>query len=67
MTKSENSSQDAVLSELSDIKLLLILQLLKLGFVQSEIALVLGIGQSTLSGMIPVRKIKTLSQKEPAD
>lgn len=64
MTKSNNASQDAVLSELSDIKLLLILQLLKLGFVQTEIALVLDIAQGTLSKMIPVKKIKTLSPKK---
>jgi hypothetical protein len=51
-TKDENES------DLEDIKRLLMLLLVKLGTPAEEIALILQKSKATVSGMVPVRKIK---------
>jgi hypothetical protein len=47
-------------SDLADIKRLLMLLLVKLGTPAEEIALILHKSKATVSGMVPVRKIKKL-------
>ena len=50
------TTEDLIVQELDAIKRLLILQLLKMGTPHGEIARALGIGQSTLTRMMPARK-----------
>lgn len=50
--------EDPTVRELDAIKRLLILQLLKAGTQQSEIALALDVDASEVSRMMPARKIK---------
>jgi predicted transcriptional regulator len=49
---------DPVLRELDAIKRLLALLMVKAGTEQKEIAIALGIDQSSVSRMLPARKIK---------
>lgn len=55
--------EDPVVRELDAIKRLLMLQLLKTGAQQSEIALALDVDASEVSRMMPARKIKTPDSK----
>lgn len=45
--------QDKLYREMKDVKILLILQLLRLGVNQSQIASALGISNAKMSGMLP--------------
>ncbi len=49
---------DPIQAELSAVKRLLVLLLLKAGASQAEIGLALGVDQSTVSQMLPASKIK---------
>jgi DNA-binding NarL/FixJ family response regulator len=48
-----DKANDALLLELGDVKRLLILQLLVQGVSQAQIALALGVNQSTISRLVP--------------
>lgn len=52
---------DALLDELSSLKRLMILFLLKSGATQTEIGLTLGVNKSTVSRMLPLSKINKFS------
>ena len=45
--------QDKLYREMKDVKTLLILQLLRMGVTQSQIASALGISKAKMSGMLP--------------
>ena len=63
MGKSTNDKNDAaIIDELVQIKKLLILELLRDGASQTDIAKVLGVNQSSISRMIPgsVQRQKTM-------
>lgn len=51
--KNHSSSQDPIAAELASIKRLLIFWLLKTGMKQEQVALALGVSQSTISKMFP--------------
>lgn len=53
MTAQRGAGVDPVQKELSDIKRLLVLALLRDGSTQTEVARALGVGQSTVSRMFP--------------
>lgn len=53
---------DDLLSEMRALKLLTILQLLRLGVKQSQIAAVLGISEATMSRMLPKGIAKSLAK-----
>ena len=53
---------DEVLSELREIKMLMILQLLRQGVKQNLIASMLGISESTMSRMLPKGIAKSLAK-----
>lgn len=52
-----------LVSELRSVKMLLILQLLKSGAKQSQIAAMLGISEATMSRMLPKGISKSISRK----
>jgi DNA-binding NarL/FixJ family response regulator len=56
--KRRKPAGDPVANELADIKRLLILQLLTSGVQTKEIASSLGVDNSTISRMVPARKVK---------
>jgi len=60
MAKKQQAEVDPVVKELSDIKRLIVLTLLKDGVQQSTIATALGISESTISRMFPKGMIKAL-------
>ena len=57
MGKKRNTQEDPVTTELRAIKRLLILQLLKQGATQGEVAIALDVDQSVVSRLFPARKI----------
>ena len=61
--KKQNLIEDPIQRELDAIKRLLILQLLKLGTPQSEIAKALNMHQGDLSHMMPARQFKPFGAK----
>lgn len=52
------TSDEAQSSEWEAVKRLLILMLIKMGASQGEIAMALGVDQSSVSRMFPARKVK---------
>jgi len=58
MTQQKQEIMEALLSEITSVKRLIVLLLLKTGASQSEISLALEIDQSTVSRMFPSNKIK---------
>ena len=60
MAKKQPKSDDPIERELDSIKRLLILLLMKKGTPQGEIAKALGVGQSTVSRMMPAKALKPL-------
>lgn len=52
-----------VVSELRSVKMLLILQLLRSGVKQSQVAAILGISEATMSRMLPKGISKTIAKK----
>lgn len=56
-----------VVSELRSVKMLLILQLLRSGVRQSQIAAMLGISEATMSRMLPKGTSKSVSRKGATD
>ena len=61
MSKMKNQdSKDPIQKELSDIKRLLVLLLLKINTEGKEIAVALGVNAGTVSRMIPKSEVKTL-------
>jgi DNA-binding transcriptional regulator LsrR (DeoR family) len=56
------NSMDELVSEMKSVKLLLILQLLKLGVKQSQIASILGISEATMSRMLPTGLSKSVAK-----
>lgn len=62
MAKSRNKPTDPVLGELTAIKQLLIIALLRDGVMQSHIASALGVSEATISQAFPKGLIKTLKK-----
>ncbi len=60
----QKKTNDQILFELDSLKKLLILLLLKAGASQTEIALALGVDQSTVSRMFPTSKVKRFDQQD---
>lgn len=56
-----------MISELKSVKMLLILQLLKSGVKQSQIAAILGISEATMSRMLPKGISKSVSRKSAGE
>lgn len=56
--KTTNKNKESQLDNLEQIKRLLIMALIRQGVPGSEIADVLGLDQSTISRMVPTRRIK---------
>ena len=54
----------ALISEMRDVKMLLILQMLNAGVRQRQIAAVLGISEATMSRMMPKGFSKTLRKAD---
>jgi len=54
----KKAADDVLLVELDAVKRLLILFLVKAGAPQGEIAMALGVDQSSVSRMFPARKVK---------
>ncbi len=54
----------ALLQETRDLKMLLILQLLGIGLKQRQIALMLGIGEATMSRLLPKGLVKSFDRSE---
>lgn len=59
--------KDEVAEELRSLKMLMILQLLRQGVKQGQIASVLGISDATMSRMLPTGLSKTLSKSNPSE
>lgn len=66
MSKGRNkrNESDPVIAELDAIKRLLVLLLIKAGTKQGEIAMALGVVQSSVSEMFPSRKVKRFRDEE---
>jgi DNA-binding transcriptional regulator LsrR (DeoR family) len=56
-------SNSEMVAELKSIKLLLIMQLLRSGVKQSQIAAMLGVSEATMSRMLPKGVSKSVSRK----
>lgn len=54
----KNTRETTELLDLDAVKRLLILLLIKMGTAQGEIAMALGVDQSSVSRMFPARKVK---------
>jgi predicted transcriptional regulator len=54
---------DPIVVELNAVKRLLVLLLIKAGTKQGEIAMALGVAQSSVSGMFPSRKVKRFQEE----
>ena len=52
------TDSDPIVTEVEDLKRLMILMLVKMGTPQGEIALALGVDQSSVSRIVPTRKAK---------
>lgn len=59
--------KDEVAEELRSLKMLMILQLLRQGVKQGQIASVLGISDATMSRMLPTGLSKALSKSNPSE
>jgi len=55
---SGKANMEAVETGLEELKRLLVLMLIKMGTPQAEIALALGVDQSSVSRMFPTRKVR---------
>lgn len=60
MAKKTAETPDPVLAELTAIKRLMVMTLLRTGASQTEVAAALGVGQSYVSGMFPNDVMKSL-------
>ena len=58
------NGEDALIAEMRNVKLLLVLQLLRSGVKQSEIASTLGISDATMSRMLPKGMGRNLAKKQ---
>lgn len=47
------AGEEKLANEMRDVKILIILQLLRMGVTQSQIASALGVSPATMSGMLP--------------
>lgn len=59
MAKGRARSGDPVVDELEQIKRLMMLQMMIAGVKANQIAKALGVQKSVISGIIPIRSIKT--------
>lgn len=59
--------RDEVAEELRAVKMLMILQLLRQGVKQSQIAAVLGVSEATMSRMLPTGIAKSVSKAAVAE
>lgn len=60
-------SSDQLVSELGDLKKLLIMMLFDRGYTQKQVALALGINQATVSRMFPKGALKLSKGRKNAD
>lgn len=56
--RAQPQHEDPVVEQLDQIKRLLMLELIVSGIQAKDIATVLGVGKSTISGLVPARAIK---------
>jgi predicted transcriptional regulator len=61
--KSKKTKSDPVAAELGAIKRLLVLQLITSGVQTTKIASALGVNQSSISRLVPARKVKRRSRR----
>lgn len=62
-----SKEKDEVAEELRSLKMLMIVQLLRQGVKQGQIAAVLGISDATMSRMLPTGLSKALSKSAPSE
>jgi DNA-binding transcriptional regulator LsrR (DeoR family) len=60
------NDENALIAEIRNVKMLLVLQLLRSGVKQSQIAATLGISEATMSRMLPKGMGKNVAKKQGA-